>query len=198
MKYKAILASTLVTLVMTGCGAGNDEANENLGMNRTNQNNYDNPRNVSDPRVENQDGQNQWDQNRPYGTQDLANNPNERNNQGNQQNDNNLRVSEEISRRVENLKEVKRAHVIVANEHAYVGAVLAKGQDEKMSDKLKDRIANAVRSEDTTIEKVHVSTNPDFVQKMRQYESDVKNGHPISGFGDEFHDLITRVFPTSK
>jgi len=51
VNYKAIVSSAMMALVITGC-ANNDKegASENLGLNRTHQDNLDNPMNVSDTR----------------------------------------------------------------------------------------------------------------------------------------------------
>lgn len=100
MNYKAIVSSAMMALVITGCSPNDKEdASENLGLNRTNQDNLDNPMNVSDTR------QNVNDDNNDNGVNDM-------------------RVSEDISNRVEALKGVSNASVIVTENNAYVGAVL--------------------------------------------------------------------------
>ncbi|WP_285768291.1 YhcN/YlaJ family sporulation lipoprotein [Peribacillus sp. SI8-4] len=172
MNYKAIISSTLLALVVTGCSSnGKEGASENLGLNRTNEN----PMNVS----------------------------NTRQNVNNMQNDVNdvtdMRVSDDISNRVEALKEVKSARVIVTDHHAYVGAVLTDNSGAKdVSNDLKNKVADAVRGADSSVDKVYVSTNPDFVQRMDGYANDIQNGKPVAGFADEFRELVTRIFPSSR
>ncbi|KRF65015.1 hypothetical protein ASG99_02145 [Bacillus sp. Soil768D1] len=181
MNYKAVVSSAMMVLLISGC-ASNDKqgANENLGLNRNNQDNYDTPMRVSDTRQNN-------------------NNLNDNvNDNVNDNGTNDLRVSEDISNRVEALKEVKNAWVIVTDHHAYVGAVLNDGEDKDLTNELKDRIADAVRGADSSVEKVYVSTNPDFVQRMNDYVTDINNGKPVKGFVDEFRDLVTRIFPSSE
>ncbi|MGG4264578.1 YhcN/YlaJ family sporulation lipoprotein [Peribacillus simplex] len=175
MNYKAIVSSVMVALVITGCATNNkDGASGNLGLNRTNQDNLNNPMNVSDTRRN-------------------TNNDNVNNNATND-----MRVSDDISNRVEALKEVKDARVIVTDDNAYVGAVLTDGGDKDVSNDLKKRIADAVRGADPSVDHVYVSTNPDFVQRMHNYANDIKNGKPVAGFADEFRDLVTRIFPNQK
>ncbi|MGE7603258.1 YhcN/YlaJ family sporulation lipoprotein [Peribacillus sp. NPDC097675] len=176
-KYKAVISSAMIALFITGCSANENEgANENLGLNRTNQDRdlsqsgYNPTRNVNDRSDTNQ-----------------INNPN-------QDTNNQFMVHEDIANRIEDLKEVKRASVIVTDHHAYVGAVLKKG---KLTTDVKDKIASAVRNTDASIEDVRVSTNPEFVDRMDHYVKDVKNGKPIKGFTSEFQDLVNRVFPSS-
>ncbi|KQU20349.1 hypothetical protein ASG65_04670 [Bacillus sp. Leaf13] len=177
MNYKAVVSSAMMVLLISGC-ASNDKqgANENLGLNRNNQDNYDTPMRVSDTRQNN----------------------NNLNDNVNDNGTNDLRVSEDISNRVEALKEVKNAWVIVTDHHAYVGAELNDGEDKDLTNELKDRIADAVRGADSSVEKVYVSTNPDFVQRMNDYVTDINNGKPVKGFVDEFRDLVTRIFPSSE
>ncbi|KWW18105.1 MULTISPECIES: YhcN/YlaJ family sporulation lipoprotein [Peribacillus] len=176
MNYKAIISSAMVALVITGCNSNTKEgASENLGLNRTNQNNYENPMNVSDTRQ------------------------NVNNMQNNANDVSDMRVSDDISNRVEALKEIKSARVIVTDHHAYVGAVLNDNSGAKdISKDLKNKVADAVRGADSSVDKVYVSTNPDFVQRMDGYANDIQNGKPVAGFADEFRELVTRIFPSSR
>ncbi|RRN68884.1 YhcN/YlaJ family sporulation lipoprotein [Peribacillus simplex] len=181
MNYKAIVSSVMMVLVITGCSANNKQgASENLGLNRTHQDNLKNPTNVSDTRRN-------------------TNNVNDNDNVNVNDNDaNDMRVSDDISNRVEALKEVKDARVIVTENNAYVGAVLNDGGDKDISNDLKEKIADAVRGADPSVDNVYVSTNPDFVQSMHKYANDIQNGKPVAGFVDEFRKLVTRVFPSQK
>ncbi|AMM95008.1 hypothetical protein UP17_23255 [Peribacillus simplex] len=175
MNYKAIVSSVMMVLVITGCSTNNKQgANENLGLNRTHQDNVKHPTNVSD-------------------TKRNINNDNDNDNDAN-----GMRVSDDISNRVEALKEVKDARVIVTDNNAYVGAVLNDGGDKDISNDLKGRIADAARGADPSVDNVYVSTNPDFVQSMHKYANDIQNGKPVAGFVDEFRKLVTRVFPSQK
>ncbi|MGW6167447.1 MULTISPECIES: YhcN/YlaJ family sporulation lipoprotein [Bacillaceae] len=182
MNYKAVVSSAMMVLLISGC-ASNDKqgANENLGLNRNNQDNYDTPMRVSDTRQNNNNLNN-----------------NDLNDNVNDNGTNDLRVSEDISNRVEALKEVKNAWVIVTDHHAYVGAELNDGKDKDLTNELKDKIADAVRGADSSVEKVYVSANPDFVQRMNDYVTDINNGKPVKGFVDEFRELVTRIFPSSE
>ena len=178
MNYKAMVSSAMMALVITGCSPNDKEgANENLGLNRTNQDNLDNPMKVSDTRKN-------------------VNDYNNNNNNGNGIND--MRVSKDISNRVEALKEVSNASVIVTENNAYVGAVLKDGGDKAISNDLKKRVADAVRGADPSVDQVYVSTNPDFVQRMKGYANDIENGKPVAGFAEEFRELVTRIFPSPR
>ncbi|MGG0787836.1 YhcN/YlaJ family sporulation lipoprotein [Peribacillus simplex] len=178
MNYKAIVSSAMMALVITGCSPNDKEgASENLGLNRTHQDNLDNPMKVSDTR---------------QNVNDINNN----NDNGNGIND--MRVSKDISNRVEALKEVSNASVIVTENNAYVAAVLKDGGDKDISNDLKERIADAVRGADPSVDQVYVSANPDFVQRMKGYANDIQNGKPVAGFAEEFRELVTRIFPSPR
>jgi YhcN/YlaJ family sporulation lipoprotein len=174
MNYKAIVSSAMMALVITGCATNdNEDASENLGLNRTHQDNLDNPMNVSDTRQND-------------------------NNDNNDNGVNGMRVSEDISKRVEALKEVSNANVIVTGNNAYVGAVLKDGGEKDISNDLKERVADAVRGADPSVDQVYVSANPDFVQRMDRYANDIENGKPVEGFAEEFRELVTRIFPSPR
>ncbi|MFC9600710.1 YhcN/YlaJ family sporulation lipoprotein [Peribacillus butanolivorans] len=190
MNYKAVVSSAMMALLISGCTSNDKQgANENLGLNRNNQD-YDTPMRVSDTRQNNNDLNNNDLNNNDLNNNDLNDNVND--------GTNDLRVSEDISNRVEALKEVKNAWVIVTDHSAYVGAVLNDGEDKDLTNELKDRIADSVRGADSSVEKVYVSANPDFVQRMNDYVTDINNGKPVKGFVDEFRELVTRIFPSSE
>jgi YhcN/YlaJ family sporulation lipoprotein len=180
MNYKAIVSSAMMALVITGCATNdNEDASENLGLNRTHQDNLDNPMNVGD-------------------TRQNVNNVNNDNDNDNDNGVNGMRVSEDISKRVEALKEVSNANVIVTENNAYVGAVLKDGGERDISNDLKERVADAVRGADPSVDQVYVSANPDFVQRMDGYAKDIENGKPVEGFAEEFRELVTRIFPSPR
>ncbi|MCT4479437.1 YhcN/YlaJ family sporulation lipoprotein [Peribacillus frigoritolerans] len=177
MNYKAIVSSAMMALVITGCATNDNEgASENLGLNRSHQDNLDNPMNVSDTRQ----------------------NVNDENNANNNNGINDMRVSDDISNRVEAMKEVSNASVIVTENNAYVGAVLKDGGDKDISNDLKERVADTVRGADPSVDQVYVSANPDFVQRMEGYANDIENGKPVAGFAEEFRELVTRIFPSQR
>ncbi|MBO0997741.1 YhcN/YlaJ family sporulation lipoprotein [Bacillus sp. SD075] len=172
MNYKAMVSSVMMALVITGCSPNDKEdASENLGLNRTHQDNLDNPMNVSDTRRNVNDDDNGI---------------------------NDMRVSKDISNRVEALKEVSNANVIVTENNAYVGAVLKNEGDKDITNDLKERIADTVRGADPSVDQVYVSANPDFVQRMEGYANDIENGKPVAGFAEEFRELVTRIFPSPR
>lgn len=72
------------------------------------------------------------------------------------------------------------------------------GNDDNITQEVKDMISDKIKKSDSTITNVYVSANPEFVDRVGGYVSDVSNGHPISGIADEFQTLVNRIFPTQS
>lgn len=70
--------------------------------------------------------------------------------------------------------------------------------DEGISRNLKADIADKVKSVEPNVENVYVSTNPDFVGRMRGYGERFQNGQPIRGMIIEFNTMVQRMFPTAE
>ncbi len=68
----------------------------------------------------------------------------------------------------------------------------------EVTDDVKDKIADIVRSVDPSIDNVYVTTNPDFLDLADRYVNDMDNGHPVEGFFDQIGSMIDRVFPDAK
>lgn len=186
MKLKLmIIASLLLGIYVSGCARNN--ANDNVALRSRDANeptrvNY-NPRdngpadtnpNVTDVRYNNQNA-------------NLARNSQSR-----------MVVADAAADRVSALKEVDTANVIVTNNNAYVAAKLAKNAGTKLTQKLKHKISNRVKSVDPKIKNVYVSVNPDFYHRMTNYANDLRTGKPVSGLFNEFNTTVQRIFPNQK
>lgn len=174
MKNLLFIGAALV-FILSGCGA-KDQANEhrtNLGLNRPSED-YSKTMNVRDVRNSTEHvGESHYRKN-------------------------DLHFSENLANRVAGLKEVRSATVFVNNHYAYVAAMLNNDEDDHMTTALEEKIADTVRGADPTVKKVYVSTNPDFIERMDDYAHDVRNGKPISGFGEEFNEMVQRIFPNPE
>lgn len=184
LKYKMI-TSVALALLVAGCGVNdnNDNGRENVGLNTTNRDNGYSGVNVND-------------------VNNRMNNGTDTNNVRNvgytNFNDNDFTLSDDVANRVAGLKEVKSATVILTDHRAYVAAVLHDNQGKNISTKVENKIADTVRKADKSVDKVYVSTNPDFVDRVNQYANDVGNGRPVTGFGQEFGQIVNRIFPNAR
>ena len=96
------------------------------------------------------------------------------------------------------MKEVKSASVLFTDHTAYVAAVLNNDEGGRVSKRIENKIADTVRSVDKSVDNVYVSTNPDFVDRVNRYANDVGNGRPVQGFGQQFGELVNRIFPNPR
>lgn len=135
----------------------------------------------------------------------------------------NVQLSQEIANQLASLPEVQTANVLVTNNNAYVAVVLRSGTAvtgtgqgtnvtgttnlgnantgttgvRDVSQDVKDKIADKVRSVNPNIRNVYVSANPDFVERMNVFAQEVRNGRPVEGLLNEFNNVIKRVFPSN-
>ena len=96
------------------------------------------------------------------------------------------------------MSEVRSANVIVTNRNAYVAVVLTDDSKGEVRKEIENKISDQVKATDKDIQNVYVSSNPDFVERMRGYGDDLNNGRPIRGLFDEFNEMVQRVFPTQR
>ncbi|WP_136608368.1 YhcN/YlaJ family sporulation lipoprotein [Paenibacillus dokdonensis] len=66
---------------------------------------------------------------------------------------------------------------------------------DNVSAEIKTKISDVIKKADPSITNVYVSANPDFVQRVSNYATEVKNGHPIQGMVSELSTMFERIFP---
>ncbi|RFU69827.1 YhcN/YlaJ family sporulation lipoprotein [Bacillus sp. V59.32b] len=173
MKY-AVILSSIMALFITGCSTNdNGEGRNNIARNTSNVNERvdQGPRYLD---VGNRDELYGGMRREDYRPEDV-------------------RHADDAANQVEELKEVKHAVVIMTDNNAYVGATLIKGT--RLTKRLEEKIASAIRKENEMAEHVYTSTNPDFVDRMDGYVNDLKNDRPVRGLADEFGETVRDVYP---
>ncbi|WMM90811.1 YhcN/YlaJ family sporulation lipoprotein [Heyndrickxia coagulans] len=191
---KALLGIGLASGLLMGCGNNNGAGDNNGNRNNARPVRYNDTADNNDVRYNNV----RYNTGRTNGNNgaDLTNN---NGNGNNNNNNNNVRVANRIARSIENLKEVAQAFVIATNDNAYVAVLLERNQNnDKLDKKLKNKISKVVKQTDPSINDVYISENPDFFDQMSDYVNDIRNGRPISGFFNQFNDIIQRVFPNGS
>jgi YhcN/YlaJ family sporulation lipoprotein len=111
--------------------------------------------------------------------------------------ENRFNIAQAASDRITRLKGVKGATVLVTMHNAYVAAVV-NTPAKQVTKTLETQIAHEVRVTDPTIQHVYISTNPEFVDRVKQYVYAAKSGKPISGFFTELNKVIQRIFPAAR
>ncbi|MED4241133.1 YhcN/YlaJ family sporulation lipoprotein [Priestia megaterium] len=109
-----------------------------------------------------------------------------------------LEIADKAADHIAKLDEVDSANVIVTNQNAYVAVVLQDGSKGEVTDRLEKKIADQVRATDPDIQGVFVSSNPDFVERMRDYGNRINEGAPVKGLFEEFTETVRRVFPNAR
>ncbi|MGN7360047.1 YhcN/YlaJ family sporulation lipoprotein [Paenibacillus sp. SAF-054] len=66
---------------------------------------------------------------------------------------------------------------------------------DDVSMEIKNKISDTIKKSDPSITNVYVSANPDFVQRVSNYATELKNGHPVQGMLTEMSTMFERIFP---
>jgi YhcN/YlaJ family sporulation lipoprotein len=110
-----------------------------------------------------------------------------------------IQLSEKVANKISAMPGIASAFVMMTDHNAYVAVQedphMMRAHSLPLTEAMKDKIADQVKAVTLSTENVYVSTNPDFVQRMKGYASDVSNGHPIQGFLAEFNAMVERIFP---
>ncbi|HEY9576159.1 MAG TPA: YhcN/YlaJ family sporulation lipoprotein [Pseudobacillus sp.] len=184
IKLKHVITAFLPFVLLFGCNNTNS-VDERQGVDIENAR-YNPPNN--------EDGNEMNNPNRP-----LTDGYNHNMTNNNDDNDNNdMEVSDQAESQLERLKEVRAAKVIVTDQTAYAAVMLNDGSQGKLTNQLENKIADEVRKTDRSVQKVYVSANPDFMQRMRGYGDQLNAGHPVTGLFDEFTKTVRRVFPDAR
>jgi YhcN/YlaJ family sporulation lipoprotein len=111
--------------------------------------------------------------------------------------DNRVQIAEQAASKLTQLNGIKAANVLVTGRNAYVAAAVNTSQNQLTQD-LENQIAGQVKATDPNIQNVYVSTNPEFVDRVRTYVADVGQGRPVAGFFEQFSEMVRRIFPSPK
>jgi YhcN/YlaJ family sporulation lipoprotein len=189
MKKTVFLISTLIfSIYLSGCARMNvndNVANRNQNLNDPTRVNY--TPNPTGPTITDVDNRN-----------NVTNVRTDNRNLNQIDNRSKMRVADDAAKNVADLPEVDTANVIVTENNAYVAAKLSRGYGDNLTNSIKNKISNRVKSVDRDIDNVYVSVNPDFYGQMNTWANDIRKGQPVSGFVNQFNDAVRRVFPNQK
>lgn len=60
---------------------------------------------------------------------------------------------------------------------------------------MKNRVADKVKSLKPEIVHVYVSANPDVTERLQSYVNKMEDGQPVEGFIEEFNAMVQKMFP---
>lgn len=127
--------------------------------------------------------------------------------------------TDELERTIEQMQGVRDATVVLSGNTAYVGIDLDNNTTNNVNYEntanntetrntnttnntnagnntdIKNSVAQKIRASNTNINTVYVSTETDFMDRLRNVGTGVKGGRPISGFTTELRDMVRRINP---
>lgn len=109
---------------------------------------------------------------------------------------NNLsRRANSIARRIAQLNEVNRCSVLLSGDTAIVGVDIANNLEGRMTTELKQKIENIVKDMDNNIKNVSITADPDLFTRISNMARDIRDGRPITGFANQFQEILRRITP---
>jgi YhcN/YlaJ family sporulation lipoprotein len=195
-----ILLSTIILLIavfVIGCTVQpNNRAQtrlgvdrEDLGMRRNNMRNMDR---INDNIMRDLDDNDMIDNDVNNLDDDINNNRVMRNNNFN----NVSRKAEQIAEKIERLNNIDEAYVLISGNTAIVGVDMDRNVQGQITNDLKARIENIVKDTANNIKNVSVTADPDLLTRIEKMAEDIANGRPITGFAEQFQEILRRIAPT--
>ena len=106
--------------------------------------------------------------------------------------------SQMIAEKISNMEEINSATVVLANNSAWVGVDMKASTTPTMTNELKNKITDMVKTEDKAVQTVYVTADADTVTRLRNMAQDIASGRPVSGFIQELTEIGRRITPTVK
>lgn len=103
--------------------------------------------------------------------------------------------ADKIAKKITNLDEVNSSSVLLAGNTCIVGVDIKENIEGKTTSDLKQKIKDNVKNTDNKVKTVSVTSDPDIFKRISNMSKDVQNGNPISGFADEFEEILRRINP---
>lgn len=100
-----------------------------------------------------------------------------------------------IADKVDDLKEINRATVVISGNTCLVGVNMDDNIEGSMTTNLKNRIEKIVKDTDKNITNVSVTANADLFKRIENMGRDIRAGKPLSGFANEVEEIIRRITP---
>lgn len=103
--------------------------------------------------------------------------------------------AEKVAKKVQDLKEVNSATVIISGRTALVGVNIKNNIEGKLTTNLKNKIEKIVKNTDASITNVSVTADADLYKRISNMANDIRIGKPVSGFAKEFQEILRRITP---
>ena len=108
------------------------------------------------------------------------------------------RRADRLEDRIEEMKDVDEATVVVNGSTAYIGIDMDENLQGKMTDTLKQKVIDRAEQADKMLTRVYVSADSDTVTRLKKYAEDIEDGKPISGIIRQIDEMFRRPAPTVR
>ncbi|MBZ2173725.1 YhcN/YlaJ family sporulation lipoprotein [Schnuerera sp. xch1] len=103
--------------------------------------------------------------------------------------------ADEIAEEISDLNNINNASVLINNDTAIVGVDMENDAEGEVTTDLKQQIERIVKNEDDDIDNVNITADPDLFTRISNMAEDIGNGRPVSGFADQFQEILRRITP---
>lgn len=103
--------------------------------------------------------------------------------------------ADKIVKEVVKLEEIRSATVVISENTAVIGVNLRNKETGELDRKLERKIEDVVKQADKDIDRVAVTADPDIFTRIENIAKEAGRGRPLSGFGREIEEIITRIIP---
>ena len=104
--------------------------------------------------------------------------------------------SDDIAKACEKVQGVNNATVVVTGNTAYVGIDTDRNNVVANERNIKKNVAQAVRSSGSNINTVYVSTDANFMDRLRSVGAGLRNGRPVDAFTTDLKNMVQSITPT--
>ena len=104
-------------------------------------------------------------------------------------------VADDMADIIDELQEVERATVIVADRKAFIGVVLREEFRNRLTEPVENKITNQVTRMNESIRNVYISADPEFVRELNIIANRINRRVPADRYKNRFYRLISSQFP---
>ncbi len=106
--------------------------------------------------------------------------------------------ADKIAENVDKIQGVKRSHVVLNENTGYIGLDLEKDVEGNLVDKIKKEAESEAKKADTKLKNIMVTTDTDSVERIKKVADGIKEGKPLSSFGNELEEIGRRLKPSTE
>lgn len=103
-------------------------------------------------------------------------------------------TAQRLVRLARQVPQVKGATAVVIGKTAVVGIDVDQSLDRTRVGTIKYSVAEALK-EDPQGATAVITADVDIVQRLREMNTDIRNGRPVAGFAEELADIVGRIMP---